>query len=121
MKLSKILSIVMIAVMLVATLSNVVLAKGTSIAGLNIKQKNTNASNKVGDLGGQILQVIRTVGTIAAVITLIILGIKYMMGSAEEKAEYKKTLTPYIIGAVLVLAAVNIVNWIFGAAGNFFN
>ena len=28
-----------------------------------------------------------------------------MMGSAEEKAEYKKTLLPYIIGAAMVFGA----------------
>lgn len=121
MKLSKILSIVMVAVMLVATLSNVAFAENTTIGGVTVNPDlTTNAGNKVGTMGNQFLNIIRTVGTIAAVITLIILGIKYMMGSAEEKAEYKKTLTPYIIGAILVLAAVNIVNWIFNAAGGFF-
>ena len=28
-----------------------------------------------------------------------------MMGSAEEKAEYKKTMMPYIVGAALIFAA----------------
>ena len=118
MKLSKVFSIITIAVMLLASVSNVVLA--TTIGGVTINPSNTNASNKVGTLGNNILGIVRTVGTIAAVIVLIILGIKYMMGSAEEKAEYKKTLMPYIIGAVLVLLAVNIVNWVFGAASGFF-
>lgn len=118
MKLNKVFSIVMIAVMLLTSMSSVVLA--TSIGGVTINPSNTQASNKVANVGNNILGIIRTVGTIAAVITLIILGIKYMMGSAEEKAEYKKTLMPYIIGAILVLAAVNIVNWVFGAASGFF-
>ena len=34
-----------------------------------------------------IIGVITTIGIIASVITLIILGIKYMVGSIEEKAE----------------------------------
>ena len=44
---------------------------------------------------------------------LIVLGIKYMMGSAEERAEYKKTLFPYFIGAVLIFAAVNLAQVIY--------
>ncbi|MEI3401230.1 MAG: hypothetical protein V8R51_02250 [Clostridia bacterium] len=44
----------------------------------------------------------QTVGIVLSVVILIILGIKYMMGSAEEKAEYKKTMIPYLIGAVSV-------------------
>ena len=41
-----------------------------------------------------------------------------MMGSIEEKAEYKKTMIPLVIGIVLVVAAVWIVDAIVGAADN---
>ena len=115
MKLSKRFSIVTIAVMLLASVSNVVLA--TTIGDIKIEPNSkTEASNKITALGNNIIGIVQTVGTIAAVIVLAVLGIKYMMGSAEEKAEYKKTLTPYIIGAIIVLLAVNLVSWIAGAA-----
>lgn len=39
-----------------------------------------------------------------------------MMGSAQEKAEYKKTMIPYLIGAVLIFAASNIAGWIYNFA-----
>ena len=118
MKLSKVFSIVTIAVMLLATVSNVVLAIDPDTINAST---NTDAAGKVQTVGENILGVIQTIGTIAAIVTLIILGIKYMMGSAEEKAEYKKTLMPYVIGAVLVLAASNIVKWVFSAASGFFD
>ena len=38
----------------------------------------------------------------------MILGIKYMTGSAEEKAEYKKTMVPYLVGAVILFGAAAI-------------
>ena len=47
---------------------------------------------------------IRIVGTILSVIILISIGIKYMLGSAEEKADYKKTLIPYILGTFFLFA-----------------
>ena len=50
------------------------------------------------------------VGFLISVGVLMVLGIKYMMGSAEEKAEYKKTFIPYIIGAIILFAAVSIVS-----------
>lgn len=56
-----------------------------------------------------IIGVIVTVGVIISAITLCILGIKYMVGSVEERAEYKKTMIPYIIGAVLLFATSSIV------------
>ena len=66
------------------------------------------------NFGQSLISIISTIGSIASVIVLIILGIKYMMGSAEEKAEYKKTLLPYVIGAALVFAASTIASVIFG-------
>ena len=41
-----------------------------------------------------------------------------MMGSAEEKAEYKKTLVPYVIGAGLVFAASTIAGVIYTFSQN---
>ena len=61
--------------------------------------------NQLKTAGNQIATIIRTVGIILSVIILMILGIKYMMGSAEEKAEYKKTMIPYIVGAVILFGA----------------
>ena len=71
-------------------------------------------------VGNTIIGIIQAVGSIIAVIVLLILGIKYMMGSAEEKAEYKKTMLPYLIGAVILLLASNIVGAIFNTVGGLF-
>ena len=43
--------------------------------------------NSINDVGNSIVGVLQVVGIVLSVIVLIILGIKYMMGSAEEKAE----------------------------------
>ena len=68
------------------------------------------------DAGGKILGTIRVIGTIIAVAMIMILGIKYMIGSAEQKAEYKKTLFPYLIGAILIFGASNIADIIYSWA-----
>ena len=64
----------------------------------------------------RIVSTLLIVFMLVSVIVLVVLGIKYMMGSAEEKAEYKKTLLPYIIGAALVFAASTIASVIFNFA-----
>ena len=76
---------------------------------------NTSAAGtqEVKNFGGNIMGVIQTVGIVLAVVILMVLGIKYMMGSAEEKAEYKKTMIPYIVGAILIFAASTIANVVF--------
>ena len=88
---------------------------GTTIGSVNISPDTTNTQN-VTDIGNKIMGIIQVVGILAAVIILMVLGIKYMMGSAEEKAEYKKTMMPYVIGAVLIFAASRIANAIYNFA-----
>ena len=65
------------------------------------------------NIGNQVITIVSTIGSVASVIVLIVLGLKYMMGSAEEKAEYKKTLMPYVIGAGMVFAASAIAGVIY--------
>ncbi len=118
MKTIKIFFAIMIVVITIAILSNVVLAYNPgNISGTH----SGSAATQVKSVGQRILGVIQIVGTIASILTLVILGVKYMTGSVEEKAEYKKTLMPYLIGAVFVLGATNITSWIYSASQGLFN
>ena len=71
----------------------------------DIKGDANISTEQIGKAGNQLATIIRAVGIVAAVLILMILGIKYMLGSAEEKAEYKKTMIPYIVGAVVLFGA----------------
>lgn len=55
-------------------------------------------------IANPIIGTIKTVGIVIAVVTMTVLGIKYMTASIEEKATYKKTMIPYIVGVFLVVA-----------------
>lgn len=65
--------------------------------------------------GNIVVWVVRTVGEAIAVIMLLIIGIKYILGSVEEKAEYKQTMWPYILGAVLIFAGAAVTDIIYKA------
>lgn len=98
--------------------ANVVLAtsSGSSSDGLiapNSITPQAPEGDEIQDIGGRILGVLQTIGVVLAVIILVILGIKYMMGSAEEKAEYKKTMIPYLVGAVFIFAAPILANIVY--------
>ena len=73
-------------------------------------------TGKIESFGQNAVSIVTTIGMVASVVVLVILGIKYMLGSAEEKAEYKKTMLPYVIGAVLVFAAASIASIVFSFA-----
>ena len=76
----------------------------------------TNDDTKVAfDKAGIILGAVRNVSVVVAVISLMIIGLKYMFGSIEEKANYKATMMPYIIGCVLVASGTTIVTFIYNA------
>ena len=55
-----------------------------------------------------IIGAIQTIGIVISVITITILGIKYMVGSIEQKAEYKKTMIPYIIGVFFLVGTITV-------------
>ena len=57
-----------------------------------------------------IIGYITGIGMAVSVITVVVLGIKCMVGSIEERAEYKKSMLPYLIGAFLVFAISTIVS-----------
>ena len=70
---------------------------------------DTATSGKIATVASKILTAITNVGIVVAILILAILGIKYMLGSVEEKAEYKKDLVPYIVGAFLLLGITTFV------------
>ena len=63
--------------------------------------KLKNASNSIYNL-------LSSIGMIISVVVGIVLGITFMMASAEDKAKVKEALIPYIVGCVVVFGAFGI-------------
>ena len=49
-----------------------------------------------------IYNVLLTLGTIVAVIWGIIIALKFITGSVEDKANIKETLIPYVVGCIII-------------------
>lgn len=85
--------------------------------GINVNDYNPGGTpsipTEVTDKINPIVGVISLIGMITSVLVLVILGIKYMIGSVEEKAEYKKSLMPYMIGCIFVFMATVIATVIY--------
>lgn len=64
---------------------------------------------------GVVLGAIRNISVAVSVISLMIIGVKYIFASVEEKAKYKETLLPYVIGILMVAAGSTIVTTIYNA------
>lgn len=116
----KLISALVIAVLLVASLSQVVLATDYDGIITEVDEKADGAddvdTSKINETAGKVIRLIRNVAAVAAVILVSILGIKYMMGSTEERAEYKKSFIPLIVGVVVVVSATSIASLLFSIA-----
>lgn len=118
MKLKKFLKI-MISIILISVIISIWLPNDVNAA-LTIERLtgDTTGISDVSTAGNKIVQIVSTVGSILSVIVIIVLGIKYMLGSVEEKASYKKTLLPFIIGAAFIFAASTIATIVYNVAIN---
>ena len=111
-KMGKIIAVVLIAMMLISVI-------GTPVQAATQKQQSSSSSTftpsqiqgtandtkAIQQAGKNIVGVLQAVGIVLSVIMLSVIGIKYLMGSAEEKADYKKSLMPYVVGAALIFTA----------------
>ena len=112
-KTMKILTTIATILLIVSIGTSIVYGASSVPSPLDIKSQAGSGVDSVKTFGGKLMGVLQTVGVVVAVIILIVLGIKYMAGSAEEKAEYKKTMIPYLVGAILIFAASTIANVIY--------
>lgn len=63
------------------------------------------SSDNLKNMSDTIYNILLVAGIIIAIIVGLIMGIKFIMGGIEEKAEIKAMLLPYIIGCVVVFGA----------------
>ena len=75
-------------------------------------------SGDVMNLTKRILGVINAVGVIILVATIALLGIKYITSSLEERADYKKSMIPILIGAFLLFSVSTIINVVYRIMSN---
>lgn len=83
-----------------------------------INYKNYNPSDpgeytKVTSIAGNVLGIVRNIGVAVAIIALTIIGVKYMIGSVEQKAEYKKSMIPFVIGVIILASSTTLVKTIY--------
>ena len=100
-KTMKIITAIWIALMVVCVATSYLALTPSDINGTD----NPQGSTEIQSVGNSIVGILQVVGIVLSVVVLIVLGIKYMLGSAEEKADYKKSMIPYVVGAALIFAA----------------
>ena len=113
----KVLLISIVCILLVSCIYNVVNAASYDDEMKNLINKNdwtdtTGTDEKVQNVTNTMIITVRIVGTAIAIIMLIVIGAKYMIAAPGEKADIKKAAIPYIIGAILLFGAVQVLGLI---------
>lgn len=74
--------------------------------------------NPVGNaIASKILGAFQFIGYAIAIGMLIVVGIKYTMASAEDKASLKSSSIKYIVGAILIAGAFSVAGFMFSLLG----
>lgn len=108
------LLILLLTMLFIVLLTNTVNADITIVTGNydpgNLTKQDTEA---IGNMTGTILAYIKYIGILVSVIVLTIIGIKYMLGSLDEKANYKESMRPYFIGCIVLVSATVIPSLVY--------
>ena len=79
---------------------------------------NPDGSDSIRKILSVILDVTRTIGAAVAIVILMVIGAKYIIASAGERADLKKHLVAYVAGAVVMFGAVGLLEIIETFAEN---
>ncbi len=104
----KILMISIMTMIVAFSLSNSVFAAITMDPNSVSGNMTSGAATSIGNVVSMFLGIIQVVAMGVAVIMLIVLAIKYVSAAPSEKADIKKGMITYVVGAVLLFGATGI-------------
>lgn len=73
-----------------------------------VNEPTKNGVKTLYSLGNIIIAIFQVVGIGMALVALLVLGIRYMYSSPNEKAEIKNKLIPFIIGGTLLFGSATL-------------
>ena len=109
-------SIILLAVFLLFSFAQPISLAARQDAGSiinNVSNSNSEVDSGVTDVAGTIVNWIWGISIVVAVIVIMVIGLKYVIGSTQEKAKYKESLIPLVVGIVLIVFASTIAKILF--------
>ena len=97
----KIVKIAVILMLIATILMTVNVVLGT----VNMPKADGSATSNIQNPVQRIMGIVQYICYAAAIILIVILGVRFMVASPDGKAEIKKSAVIYVIGAFLVFAA----------------
>lgn len=104
----KIVTTILMALFVLGTISQVVF-------GTTVQVQEVELPDGITTMAGTVVGLIRAITIVATVVLVAYFGFKFVMGSANEKADYQKSFIPLIIGVFVVFAATYIADFLLNA------
>ena len=104
----KVITLIITIVLIVIAYSAPVFANLDSAMSQMKGVTNVSGNSQMVSMGNKVIGVVYYAGIVVAVGMVMISGIRFMMASPDEKASIKKQSIPFLIGAILVFSAVNV-------------
>ena len=109
--------LLMVAIVVVGFVSPAFAAKDIDVGSFD-DYDGGDATKSAKRIVGALIDVFQVVGVGVAIIMLVMLAIKYLSAAPNEKAEIKKSVSIYVLGAVLLFAASGVLEIIQQFADN---
>lgn len=118
--LKKVCIMLLIAIICVAFLQSNILAAsaGELVDEMVTAEEESELTPIVTNISGTVITVAKVACAGVAIIMLVVLGMKYMMSSVEDRATIKKHAVVYVVGAVVMFSASAILQIIQSFAAN---
>ncbi len=116
----KFILVALISLMVLFGMSQTVSLAGRADIDDTLTKVNSATGGNIGEagrIGGDIVNWIWGISIVVAVVVLMITGLKFIVGSTQEKAKYKESLIPLVIGVLILVFATTIVKVIFSIGG----
>lgn len=107
-KIKKFCIIICIMMLIITIFSNGIMAADTLEKFSGNPEGGLTGGEKVQKIMASVLEVVRIVGAGIATFIILVIGIKYVIASAGERADIKKYATTYVVGAIVLFGASGI-------------
>lgn len=102
----RIIILFLIAIFIASSVCYVSAAITDTFTGKNMTGEDSG--KKIVKIISIVLEVVRNVGAGLAVLMMLVLGCKYILASASDRADIKKHAVTYVIGALVLFASSGI-------------
>ena len=103
-------------ILIILAISNQINA---TISGIDTEKFKPGIEEGLANYLGDVIGIIQIVGVAVAAIACIVMGIRYILSSTEDRADIKKKLIPFVIGPIIFVGATGVLRLISSIASWF--